>query len=145
MRGVLVIALCLASWVVLANNVPTSINLDERAIRADAIPAELPNWHFLSQSYGGTISLVKGLTKSECEFMENRAKGRPATSDEKAAQVQVDAKRELHFKQETADYETKHPGCKYAEFKQGCPIEGWVVGTTTLYGPGDIKTAECFQ
>lgn len=27
------------------------------------------NWHLLTQSYGGTVSLLKGLTKPECDHV----------------------------------------------------------------------------
>jgi hypothetical protein len=32
-----------------------------------------PTWHLLTQSYGGTVSLIKDLTKHECEFARDAA------------------------------------------------------------------------
>jgi hypothetical protein len=43
------------------------------------------SWHVLCITNGGTISLLKGLTKHEAEFTHDRALGLPATAEEKAA------------------------------------------------------------
>jgi hypothetical protein len=40
------------------------------------------SWHLLTQTYGGTITLLRDLTKHECEFAMHRAKGEPATEEE---------------------------------------------------------------
>lgn len=55
--------------------------------KIDGIPvSELErNWHLLTISYGGTVSLVKDITKHECEFAMHRVKGEPATEEEVAA------------------------------------------------------------
>ena len=41
------------------------------------------SWHLLTQSYGGTVSLIRDLTKHECEFARARALHLPATDAEK--------------------------------------------------------------
>lgn len=53
-------------------------------------PASQPNWHLLTQSYGGTVSINGGLTKDQCDFAKHRALGEPATPDEIAAQAEKD-------------------------------------------------------
>src|ERR1039458_8712492 len=49
--------------------------------------SEVRSWHLLTQTYGGTVSLLKDLTQHECEFAMHRAKGEPATEEELAAEA----------------------------------------------------------
>lgn len=42
------------------------------------------SWHLMSVTYGGTVTLLKGLTHHEAEFMYDRLMGLPATEAEKA-------------------------------------------------------------
>ena len=37
--------------------------------------ADEANWHLVTKSYGGTVSLIKGLTKKECEEMRHHIGG----------------------------------------------------------------------
>jgi hypothetical protein len=108
-----------------------------------AVAQEDNGWHFLSQSYGGTISLVKGLTKQECEFMKNRALGRPATDEEKAAAKLLSDRRNEVYKK----WRLEHPECENsmgATFSLACvrPFTETYLSTTSS---GDIRTAECFR
>jgi hypothetical protein len=90
------------------------------------------SWHFLSQTYGGTISLLKDLTKHECDFLYARAYHQPTTDEEKeAAEL-------LRQRQKVA--------------KDKCFATPGIVSIECSYSPqaymvtsGDIKSAECFQ
>lgn len=100
----------------------------DRTVLASEV-APVANWHLFTQSYGGTVSLLHGLTKHACEFAMNRVLGRPATDDEKAAQVRRDE--------------------ELAKKKPCVPPPGAVclnsLATNRFVGPGDIIRAECFQ
>ena len=37
------------------------------------------SWHLLTQSFGGTVSLIKGLTKEECEAAQYKLYTHPST------------------------------------------------------------------
>lgn len=91
-----------------------------------AFPAEAQeaNWHLLTKSYGGTVSLLHGLTKDACEFSRNRMLGLPATDEERTQEEQ-----RLIWQRE----------CVLAK-RERCGTER---STTTR--PGDIQRAECFQ
>jgi hypothetical protein len=80
------------------------------------------SWHLLTQTEGGTVSLLKDLTKHECEFAMHRARGEPATEAEIAA--------------------AKERGRKRAE--ANARLSG-SSGDGHYILPGDIKSAECFQ
>jgi hypothetical protein len=84
------------------------------------------NWHLLTKSYGGTISLLKNLTKDECEFAKARALHLPATQAEK----------DEHLRN------TKQCGKATADGLT------WTCELSTsgrVVVPGDIDTAECFE
>jgi hypothetical protein len=84
------------------------------------IPAD--HWHLLTRSFGGTVSLIKNLTKEECEFARNRSLRLPATEEEKKSVM--DMRREWY---------NNHPeGSSY-------------MGESHLVLNGDIATAECFE
>lgn len=111
--------------------------------------ADQANWHIMTMSHGGTVSLVKNLTKHECEFMRARSLGLPATEEEERAEKE--RSRILyeapcppdHALLETwREWQMNHPAA------QGCRLEsggsfGW--GGGTPINNGDIKTAECFK
>jgi len=88
------------------------------------------SWHLLTQSEGGTVSLIKDLSQHECEFARARALHQPATEDEKQA------KREADERQHEAAVATGRD-----------PSQGYVTYVTSPshVSPGDIRTAECFQ
>jgi hypothetical protein len=46
----------------------------------------LRTWHLLTQSYGGTVSLLKDLDQHECEFARGRALGNVPTGQWQAPQ-----------------------------------------------------------
>lgn len=114
------------------------------------------SWHLLTQSYGGTITLLKDLTQHECEFARARALGLPATDEEKAAaklkedvmaaKTAEDNKwsEEHHctsYTMSTDDpNERKDYGNGMCRIPSMFSISGW-----RLIRDGDIKTAECFQ
>lgn len=91
---------------------------------------EQNTWHLLTQTYGGTMQLVKHLSKHECEFMRARALGEPATpaEEKEAAKAQEDYQKCL---------------------KARAPITGiyCIIPAARITGvsAGDIKTAECFK
>lgn len=108
------------------------------------------DWHLLTVSYGGTVSLLKGLTKQECEYSRARALGLPATPEEE----QADAERYKNghpacparsaTKEEWATWQAEHmtaQGCNYADGSSESVDWG---GGHAIFG-GDIKSAECFQ
>lgn len=72
-------------------------------------------WHLLTRANNGTVSLVRGLTKDQCEFASNRLRGLPATATEKAI---------------ARDDSTRH----HAN-----------TGVVRIMDPGNIATAECFE
>jgi hypothetical protein len=108
------------------------------------IVSEDRSWHLLTQTYGGTVSLLKDLTQHECEFAMHRAKGEPATGEERAAE----AARIKHIQDDYADW--KHR-CKTGQFSiefGDCEGNGggfYSSNEMHTIGPGDIKSAECFQ
>jgi hypothetical protein len=112
--------------------------------------AENASWHFLSQSYGGTISLVKNLTKDECDFMYNRAKHLPATPDEKAAAQMLADREKAASAKRHAEYIEQHPECANPpsdQNKMTCDI-GYGLNLSLqsyMVTSGDIATAECFE
>lgn len=122
---------------------------------ASIVPAiaqeEDRSWHLFTQSQGGTISLLHKLTKHECEFAMNRALGRPATQEEKAA---VERAREMAVK-EAEGFCAVNPNTngKFSRYSRGyisCK-DGKTDGIgAEMSGPfhvsaGDIRRAECFQ
>jgi hypothetical protein len=100
-----------------------------------SVHAEEANWHLLTQTYGGTITLLKGLTKHECDFAYNRAKHLPATEDEKEGAKRLAQKQ----KDEKEKYLAEHPKEKETI------LEAVASATSYMITSGDIKTAECFQ
>jgi hypothetical protein len=118
-------------------------------------PTEDQSWHLLVRTEGGTISLLKNLTRHECEFSRDRALGNPATDEEKAAyKAEVDRVQNAWGKwmqdhgcdpsrgyggTSAESYKMKDGTCmRGSEFAY--PGEGMFTVT-----PGDIKSAECFQ
>jgi hypothetical protein len=110
------------------------------------IPAgsNFANWHLLTKSRGGTISLLKNLTKDECEFARNRALGYPATEAEKKAKKEAEKKRE----EALAECESH---LKPSNGRGSLPCGNdwiWANGWATfgnIASAGDIETAECFE
>jgi len=126
---------------------------DAHCWRSGGIPTESPqvdrSWHLLTQSEGGTVSLLKDLTKHECEFAMHRAKGEPATDQEvqKAIQDKIDEEALLAQAREfCANPETPEPR-RQKNCYQGVPLFYFMNhnhgGNSTQ--PGDIRSAECFQ
>lgn len=104
------------------------------------------SWHLLTITYGGTVTLLKDLTKHECEFVMHRAKGEPATEEE----ITAAKARAERIAKEGALCQGKPNGPLYPESAGGSPycLEGSpiTIGTSTrMTMPGDIKSAECFQ
>lgn len=102
----------------------------------------------LTITYGGTVSVVKGLTKKQCEFASNRALGKPATKQEKRAAAdreRAEQKRihdwfEAHPKEKREIEEAAKGGTHYGACGWG-PY-GSCLGS--MPSAGDIKSAECF-
>jgi hypothetical protein len=111
------------------------------------------SWHLLTQSYGGTVSLLRDLTKHECEFAMHRAKSEPATDKEIAdakayTEKQMSAWEDWAKKNNcSADYGcTSGPSfrAKDGQCYRGDDFAFLGEGMHT-FGPGDIRSAECFQ
>lgn len=99
------------------------------------------SWHFLSQTYGGTISLVKNLTKKECDFLYNRAMHLPAMDDEREAAKRLEDERH-RLEEKVASGVCS--GDKEEKLK--CNAYALMQATSTyIITSSDIKTAECFQ
>lgn len=128
------------------------------------------SWHLLTKTEGGTVSLLKGLSKHECEFVRARMLGQAATDEERAANKAAYEsvttawekwKAEHHCDESgivrdrggkaipgvfTSGGSTSGPsevlsdGMCLRGYEFSYPGEGWHMGS-----PGDIFSAECFQ
>lgn len=114
-----------------------------------ALHAEPNNWHLLSQSRSGTVSIQHGLSESACQFARNRLLGRPATDEEKAVeQKRYDARRDRAAKYCASGRKEKS---LFADENATCGPNGEVqsyggnAGGMRFTSPGDIISAECFQ
>lgn len=125
------------------------------------------SWHLLQRQYDGLIRSVQhGFTKHECEFAVARARGEPATDEERAVAAKVKAEREAAArvqeakdKADRAKWEGEHPGCNFlyhaTDDAKGCPNErpggNYFIGSSAGYATWpshpstDISSAECFQ
>lgn len=114
-----------------------------------ATPVHAGDWHLMTQSYGGTVSLQHGLDKRTCEFAKNRALGLPATDAERTAERAREAVVNPTCPSNDADKETWKRWKAENPFAQGCRhVDGngatsWSMGQTI--SAGNIRTAECFQ
>ena len=91
------------------------------------------SWHVLTITYGGIVSLLKGLTKHEADYTCDRAMGRPATAKEKAEAAKVEKERVKACADERAG--RRKPGF----------FTGSACTDATYNSPGDIKSCEVFQ
>jgi hypothetical protein len=106
------------------------------------------SWHLLTQSRGGTVSLLRDLTKNECDYARARMLGLPATEAEQEAENRRDEKLygaecppDNATKAQWKDWQGAHP------LAQGCRTDhgGMSWGGWTTVGDRDISSAECFQ
>jgi hypothetical protein len=110
------------------------------------------NWKLMSVTRGGTVSLVKDLTKAEAEFMRCRLLGLPATAEE-AAREREQWER-LHppgpdyensgrnvTKQQWADWHKQHPTAEGCRWPNGSA--GWSAGR--IVRDSDMEKVEIFQ
>lgn len=123
------------------------------ASRAD----EASDWHLLTKSAGGTVTLLKDLTKRECEFARARMKGQPATDEERAhetASMMAEAKRMQYFADKTGCTwrggttrigQMQSIGHKGEECMFGGDMSGTASSGFIVLQPGDIEYAECFR
>lgn len=85
------------------------------------------SWHVLAVTTGGTINLLKNLTKHEADFTCDRMMGRPATKAEKAAAkkaAEEEAKREAAEKaRDDAIVRSKAPRCPAMLTKQSVDLD----------------------
>lgn len=113
--------------------------------------AQDTSWHLLSTSYGGTVSLVKNLTRSECDFMRARLLGMPATVEEEEEEAERRAYIESHpvcpkdkaTKEEWEDWQKHHMSAQGCVSADGNGSTSW--GGGRMLNNSDIKSAECFQ
>lgn len=115
-------------------------------------------WHLLQrQADGGVASVIRGLTKAECEFAKNRIEGNPATpADQQKAEDMKNAQM-----QRASEWMKAHPDCdgmtsvigasgaSGGEFEdQGKGKCYWFLqrgDVSGSYSPHDVMAAECFQ
>jgi len=131
----------------------TDIDCPSRTFRLDAsnILACAPDnatYMFYTQTYGGTVQMLRHLTKEACDIAMNRALGRPATPEEKAQAVQ----RKYNAQQDELAWYDAHPKEKAArdeELARGGLVPKTTIGVAgTSYeikAPTDISHAECFH
>lgn len=106
------------------------------------------NWHLLTKSQGGSVSILHGLSESACRFARNRLLGLPATPEEERAQAEYYQRLNppCPDKMEKADWDAwrkLNPGATGCRTKDG---GSWGWGTTSRsVSPSDILSAECFQ
>jgi hypothetical protein len=101
------------------------------------------NWHLLTQSRGGTVSLIKDLTKEACEYSRKRVLGLPATPQEEADQIA-----RYKARRDEADRLCRIHSDDYTVFQctpDGHAISSGAVSSWGMTSAGDIKSAECFQ
>jgi len=115
--------------------------------------AEDRSWHLLTITEGGTVTLLRDLTKHECEFAMHRAMGQPATDEEIAAAARDAKLRSEQYEAADKACQGKPDGFLYPESVGGSPIcwggkaSGWMstMAGGHMISPGDIRSAECFQ
>jgi hypothetical protein len=128
-------------------------DLTEDAVRnsSDSLSHE-KNWKVMSVTRGGTVSLIKDLTKAEAEFMRCRLLGLPATPEEAAREREqwerahppgpnYENNGQNVSKEQWAEWNKQHPyaqGCRY-------PNGGSSWGGGRLVQDSDMKTVEIFQ
>lgn len=107
------------------------------------------SWHLLTQSNEGAVSLLKDLTKRECEYASDRVMGRPATDAEKeAVQKTYEARH-----RRAVDWCAAHPrslsGADEMWTEQYECENGEMIGVYWFSqggnNPSSMKSAECFQ
>ena len=109
------------------------------AANASAQVPEDHSWHLLTQSYGGSISLIKGLTKHECEVAHDRAL-RIDEMNAELARNDVPCPKD-DSKEGWAAWQKAHWGATGCRTPDGGSV-GWGLHQVSN---GDIKSAECFQ
>lgn len=105
-----------------------------------AHPEEDRGWHLLTQANSGAVSLLKDLTKRECEFAANRLLGLPATDGEREAMRQQDEAR----KAARDEHRRAYPECYLSD--QVLNLTQCVfLFPSGIVSHSDTKTAECFR
>lgn len=125
------------------------------ALIAASAHADDTSWHLMTQTESGTVTLVKNLSKHECDFMMHRARGEPATPAEWAAQKSRRDTYDAGWKKWAADNKCDpagNAGTSSASFKasngtcfRGGEFSDSGVDFFHIVQPSDIKSAECFQ
>lgn len=105
------------------------------------------SWHLLTKSYGGTVSLIKNLTKKECEFPKNRLLGQPATDAERQAKDHATIE-SLNTKcpdnwDDEPKWRLQHLGATQCTEKNG--VVTGLGGSYSRMSASDIVSAECFE
>ncbi len=116
---------------------------------AGAQAQEPRTWHLLTISEGGTVSLLKDLTKHQCEFSRARALGLPATDEEKAAEKKRREALSLAAKNacegaKKVGWDVKMVGGLQVTCQNG-EVNSYLTGGTTVISSGHIRSAECFE
>jgi hypothetical protein len=134
---------------------PQDDDLDNAGLSHTGVATDR-SWHLLAQSNTGEVSLIRNLTRRECEYARNRVLGQPATPEERA-EVERSRKEEREAngaacppgiysgdgpsKDEWAAWHKKHRGATGCNFDGGGGM-GWGV---TVKPNRPIRSAECFQ
>jgi hypothetical protein len=100
---ILLIILCPVTW----------CYADEESCKT---AAETPNsadhsWHLLTITYGGTVTLLKDLTRHEAEFARARALGEPATVKECREIAAAEKRRREAEEAELREWKKTAPAC----------------------------------
>ena len=97
------------------------------------------SWHLLTQTRGGTVSVVGHLTQHECDVSRLHLLNQPATDEEKETARQASEKMFAAANQQCATSGSD----AYVHCKDGKASS--IVTQMGTVDPGDIKSAECFQ
>jgi hypothetical protein len=117
---------------------------------ANPASAQDANWHLLTQSYGGTVSILHGLTHDACEFARKRLRGLPATPEEEAADKaandrMLDGAKKACAEADDGWQSTSPISGVYCEKHSPVSWSWSGGGGGSVISPGDNKSAECFQ
>jgi len=123
---------------------PVAVNGDVIECRQLSPPpaAEDRSWHVLVVTYGGTVSLLKGLTRQEAEHARAKLLGIPYTPEEVAAAKKAAAREAAaRAKCEAENKRLAASSGPWASVTLGC---GNGLGFVEV-NPADVQRAEVFQ
>ena len=103
------------------------------------------NWHLLTKSYSGTVSLLNGLSADECQKISAHLRGMPyGDAEVKKFMDELKAKNPT-CPDEGANWDAWHKANWWAEGCVRADGSSMSWGGGRIIDKGDIETAECFQ